>query len=380
MMLEGSRLAPVIGLASLMVLGASLVLHTRLSQPLELSEPPAREASASPAVVAPASGCDPERYQDLVRHDAEGMGVSAPSAEELAAPLKGGVEFSGVRVLSRAPTSIHVKPAKRPIRSKKQGVVIRGALETHSLSIRLELEQLPVGSELVDHLVLSVTNRAAVPVAYRVLTEPVGGVSCTGKYSLPHNAIVLQPGEIARRTECLLGGGKAALRVRRVEAYAVGELGARYLKRLPVVAAPAFDARVVAGHRGEPLPLCPHDFANALARLGSDGFRVMVDFYSRHNCEHYRLPVAYRPGVAPPFCDGARDRDREPRLVAMASVAEITAPLNLPPWPILVGAGLVLALVLLLLRGPQRDAAPATHVATILVRSVDGNLSDAYFR
>lgn len=380
MMLEGSRMAPIIGLASMMVLGASLVLHTRLAQPLDASEPPPREVAASTAVAVAPSGCDPERYEELVRHDADEFGVAAPSQEVLSAPLRGGVEFSGVRVLNRAPTSIHVKPARRSAHAKRlKATVIQGALETQSLSIRLEVEQLPQGSELVDHLVLSITNRAAVPVAYRVLTEPVGKVSCAGKYSLPHNAIVLQPGEIARRTECLLGDAKPTLRVRRVEAYEVSELGARYLKRLPVVAAPAFDARVVTGHRGEPLPLCPHDFANALARLGSDGFRVLTDFYARHNCEHYRLPVAYRPGAPVPFCDGMRYEGPPPARMDVQPGAPVSAT-STPPWPILAGAGLVLILVMLLMRSAQREVAPATHVATILVRSVDGNLHDAYFR
>ena len=250
--------------------------------------------------------------------------------------------------------------------------------------VLLELESLPFKGALTPHLVLSITNRARAPVAYRVITDPPPGVSCEGMHALPYNAIVIYPGETVRRVECVAPepkvgkkGGGPALKVRQVEAYEVTALGGRYLRRLPVVEAPAFDARVAAAHRGEPLPLCSRDFEPLLVQKGAQGFALLVDFFARHGCQRYRMPATYKAGMAPPVCAGLRKEEGGPPVVAAVR-----------PSPSLrwvyatAGLGLLLFAFALVLRPRRKRRAHSSASSATYVEIKDdaANLNDAYFR
>lgn len=368
-----------------------------------------REAPEDAAPKPPP--CDMSRYQEQLRADATELGVEVPDYTTLTAPLNGGVELDAARVLSPVSGAVAQEPAadagdaegKKKGKAPKGKKVARaakgkaqkagkadktakakkapaptlagGSLLTEHLQLRLELESLPLRGSLSPHLVLAITNQAQVPVAYRVVTEPPAGVSCEGMHRLPYNAIVLYPGETARRVECVAPEpgkkGGPSLKVKRVEAYEVTALSSRYLRRLPVVDAPAFDMRVAEAHRGEPLPLCSRDFEPVLGKLGAQGFAVMVEFFSRHNCQRYRLPPTYKPGASAPVCAGLRKDERAP-------VAP--PPPSLQPVYISAALGVALLALAFALLPRRKRRAVRSQAAVVELKEEAANLNDAYFR
>jgi hypothetical protein len=162
--------------------------------------------------------------------------------------------------------------------------------------LEIEAEEGPLdgrpGSPL--HLFARITNRTSVPIAYRIDTqvEGIDAAECDSKTDIMHNVLALAGGQRVLRSECRLQPG-AGLRVTRVEVYEVTSLGQRYLSKIQPEAGP-FDKRTSRGHdAGEGLVLCtPRTFAEG---LGPEVWRSIIDYYARHDCAKYRMPVDYTP-------------------------------------------------------------------------------------
>ncbi|MDW8280510.1 MAG: hypothetical protein RMK29_02290 [Myxococcales bacterium] len=270
------RMAVVLGCSVGILLLALLAnrLLTRPRRPL----PPSQE---QPAALPPGGDirCTPMHYQATLQQDAAAFGVPVPTLQELQQPLRGGTELRGRRL--------------RP-----QGDVVETEhlrLETSIVKLRSTLD----GSQgfRADHLVLRITNKSSVPVAYRVLTTLPDVQRCGSKADLPHNAIVLRPGETVERTECIFHK-RRILQLIQVDAYEVTELGHRYLSRLMPSEGGPFEMRLARAHdRGglKPCQTIPwRDLDPA-----TDVWLAVVDFHARHNCDEYTQPRGYRPWTRP---------------------------------------------------------------------------------
>lgn len=273
--------APAVLGASLLTLSAAVLIQRsmvgRLQRlPMQVAPPP------------PPPQCTERFYAESLREAAERFHVPEVPLEEMRAPLRGGVEFQGQRVL---------RPGS-------------GRLQTKHLSVAAELQRLRYsldGSQgfVADHLVLAITNRSSQPVVYRVQTSVANPERCESKADIPHNAIVLRPRETIRRTECLYRSGSVL--VLRAEAYEISELSYRFLSRLDPGGLGVFDNRVARAHNGgDGTPCGASGQVPALPDV--DPWRALVDYYARHHCADYMVPFTYRPFREPgalPVCAGA---------------------------------------------------------------------------
>jgi len=160
---------------------------------------------------------------------------------------------------------------------------------------------------------LVIENRTDKYLAYRILTRPSKGTSgCTEKEITRHNAIVLAPGQIVRRSECIYRRG-IRLEIGKVETIEVPPLSFYYLSAVPPIVIGA-EARVAVGHRTPTgvtscQTVLPAMVQRAMER-GEVLWRDLIDFFARHTCTDYRFPHDYR----------AFDRDGAKKLPAPGSV------------------------------------------------------------
>lgn len=178
----------------------------------------------------------------------------------------------------------------------------RRVLTTPSLELRVQSKRLWVGAEgqgmRAPHLVLSITNRTPHYLAYRVVTRVAN--ECRNKAAIEHNALALKPRQQVSRSECVLRQADSLV-VERVEVMQLPALGYYYVSRLdpPRLRQPE---RTSAGHTFadlQPCRLLPWDTLRS-AMAAPNGWRNVLDFYARHNCDEYSFFPSYRWSAAGP--------------------------------------------------------------------------------
>jgi hypothetical protein len=212
-------------------------------------------------------------YQGLIEQDAKGFGVPV----ELRAPL---------------PYFEEIKE-RRPLRP-------RAPIETPHLRLSLDVEKHEASIDgqrfAFDHLVLRIENRTPKFLAYRIETDVADRRRCLNKGEIPHNAVVIGPGQTLRRTECLFRK-HVTVDVLRAEVMQLSALGAAYVSRLPAPVV-LYDARTAAGHVPPKGPPCPQTFSWRDIKDGLErkemGWRDVIDYYARHSCEEFSFFRTYR--------------------------------------------------------------------------------------
>jgi hypothetical protein len=216
-------------------------------------------------------------YHALVETDARTFKVPIPSLEELAKPNPYFEELTGHHRL---------KP--------------KGDLQTPHLRLTMAIGKRSATMEgqsfAVDHLLLRIENKSDRFLAYRVETSVTDKHKCASKGDLAHNAFVLEPHQTIERTECLYRADEH-IDVTHVEVIELAPLEAHYVSRLP--ANPTlYDPRTAAGHTPMAGALCPQTFSWREIQEGIEkrqiGWRDVVDFYARHNCDEYSFFKGYR--------------------------------------------------------------------------------------
>jgi hypothetical protein len=271
---EGKTLAGAVLLTAAAVIGVGMTALYAGGPP----PPPERPPPPPPpeALINSELRFSPMVYRGQVEKDARLFSVPLPAKGELEAPF------------------LHVEEITR-----RRELKPRSPIETPHLRLSLgsERRQASVDGQqfAFDHLVMRIENRTNKHLAYRVVTE-VPGERCTNKGDVPHNALVLEPRQTISRTECLRRK-REALYVKRVEVMELPPLSAYYVARLP--ANPVFyDARTASGHVPLKGRLCPQTFS--WREIQDDverkqiGWRDVIDFYGRHNCEEYAFFRTYR--------------------------------------------------------------------------------------
>jgi hypothetical protein len=272
--LEGKTLAGAVVLTAAAVFGLGMVgLYAGGPPP-----PPERPPPPPPpeTLINSELRFSPVVYRGQVEKDARALGVPLPEKGELEAPF------------------LHVEEI-----TQRRALRPGAPLETTHLRLTLGIEKRQASVDgqqfAFDHLVLRIENRTDKFLAYRIVTE-LPGERCTNKGDVPHNAIVLEPRQTISRTECLRRRNEA-LYVKRVEVMELPPLSAYYVARLPASTI-FYEPRTSAGHVPLKGRLCPQTFSwreiqDSVERK-EIGWRDVIDFYARHNCEEYAFFRSYR--------------------------------------------------------------------------------------
>jgi hypothetical protein len=221
-------------------------------------------------------------YRALLETDARSFKVPVPKLSELGRPNFYAEEFRGHRKLK-----------------------LKGTIETPHLRLSLAVGRrtahLEGQSYAVDHLLLKIENRTGRYLAYRVQTSVTDKHKCQSKGDIPHNALVLEPHQTLERTECLYRADEQ-LDVMHVEVIELSPLEAFYVSRLPPNPI-LYDARTAAGHVPLAGTVCPQTFSWRDIQEGLDrgviGWKDVIDFYARHNCDEYSFFKDYRYRTEP---------------------------------------------------------------------------------
>ena len=273
--MEGNTLAGAVTLTAVTVMGIGMAALFAGGPP-----PAPERPKAPPAPEALMNGelrFSPLVYRGQVEQDARSFGVPAPLAGELEAPFVYVEELRERRAL---------KP-KSPIETPHLRLSL--VVEKHQASLDGQ-------SFRFEHLVLRIENRTGKYLAYRIATDVPDKKKCSSKGDIPHNAIVLEPNQTVLRTECLYRN-HTSIDVERVEVIELPQLAAVYASRLPATSV-LYDTRTSAGHVPLKGALCPQTFSWRDIQEGIDrkqiGWRDVIDFYGRHNCDEYAFFRSYR--------------------------------------------------------------------------------------
>jgi hypothetical protein len=275
--MEGKTLALAVGAGGLVV----VALGTMLLYAGEPPPTPERPKAPPPPEVMMNSVLKYSQpvYKAMIEGDARSQKLPVISLESLGRPNPYFAEIRG----------------RRKLKARKGQ-----AVETAHLRISLEVSKkkamLEGQSFAVDHLVLRIENRTERYLAYRVDTTVSDKNKCQSKGDLEHNALVLEPRQVMLRTECLYRSDES-VELTRVEVIELPPLSAHYVSRLPPNPT-LYDSRTSAGHVPLSGTLCPQTFSWRDIQEGIDrkeiGWRDVIDFYARHNCEEYSFFRAYR--------------------------------------------------------------------------------------
>lgn len=150
-----------------------------------------------------------------------------------------------------------------------------------------------------SHAIARIENISTTPVAYAVRVTSAERGRCEVRGSRMHNATALRPGERADVVVCAGGG---SVRLDRVEVLELGELGHRFVSRVPPRALGA-DEVTANAHRPMPaVEACAGVDASSLVQMMRDGASAwadIVDFYARHDCRRYAFVPGYRRASTP---------------------------------------------------------------------------------
>jgi hypothetical protein len=111
--------------------------------------------------------------------------------------------------------------------------------------------------------------------------------------------MALIPGEKGEISVC---AGSHAVEVRDLRIMEVSDLGALWVSKVPALAV-GYDPVIARSHfPGAGIELCAElpstEYAN-LIKFGEVAWEDIIDFYSRHDCEHYRWWRGYERIVEP---------------------------------------------------------------------------------
>lgn len=216
-----------------------------------------------------------QNYWSLLAQDAKDFGVSNPNKNQWS---------QAARYRKWNKKSKVLKPKQR--------------WKAGPLQLRVKVDKVAFmrgGAKLKSrHTILVLRNQSKQPVAYRLVARSHRKGKCEVRGTRRHNALVLGPGEKADLTIC---AGKVAVNVVELQTTVLHPLSYRYLNQLPPQIF-ALDTTTSAAHRPTShTRVCTHLPAGKMSRgvkAGGLGWKDIVDFYRRHNCARYEMPMDYR--------------------------------------------------------------------------------------
>jgi hypothetical protein len=278
--MEGKKLAFLIAVLGATVIGVgTFVLYKDLPP-----TPPPLPKPAPPAEVMMNTALKYSQpiWLALVESDAKNYSVPIPTLEELSQPNAYFEELRGQQTLE--------------VNKTIETAHLRLSLEISKQSGDPDTERLPT-----DHLVLRIENQTPSYLAYLIKTAPIRDQACGDKTAIPHNAMVLEPFQTLRRTECSLRK-RRAIDVVNIEVMVVTPLGAHYVSRVPPNQT-LYEPRTSSGHTPPTGTMCTDtlsasDIQEGIKR-GELAWKDIIDFYTRHNCDEYSFFSSYQFRVDP---------------------------------------------------------------------------------
>ena len=171
------------------------------------------------------------------------------------------------------------------------------SFETDHLKLSVKTEKISLGEEgmalATDHMIMEIENKTDKHLAYQVRTTIEG--KCASKAVIAQNAMALKPKETLRRTECL-PNGPGELRILKVEVMELTQIGYYYVSRLDPERL-FMDPRSTEGHQmpmDKGCKILPWRAIHQAGKKGGAGWRDVIDFYARHNCDKYFFFPSYR--------------------------------------------------------------------------------------
>ena len=230
---------------------------------------------------------DPQRVAVETAQDAERLGLSAEAAAEL----------------GDAQTHRRLLDEPEVLRAGQEWRVFPLRVRASHEKVRYQQHGATVAAK---HLVATVENVGARPIAYFLVLRSEDRGRCDVRGARMHNAMALMPGERAEVVVCA-GGGK--LRIERAEVLEVGALGYFYLSMVsPHVV--GHDRVVTSSHAPDRrAPRCTQLDAAQIESWVRDGLTRwvdVVDFFSRHHCDRFPFFLEYR------YREGPRTVPAEP--------------------------------------------------------------------
>ncbi len=185
-------------------------------------------------------------------------------------------------------------------------IVPGASLREAELEIRIKVEDIDVerrGMRTKNTFTLAlVRNKGKKPLAY-FLQMRVRGGDCSMRALTHYDAMVLMPDEEAEISVC---AGSHEVEITELRVLEITEIGAMWVSKLPPQAVGHDDVSGRSHAPGPGIDVCSELPALEFSmRLQNDEaeWEDIVDFYSRHDCEHYRWWSGYKRAV-----------DRLPRL------------------------------------------------------------------
>lgn len=222
-----------------------------------------------------------EFYQTRIDDAAERYQIDAPSRARLLEPN----------------TFFHVASPGDP-RSIALGASLREAgLQINVKAEEVEVERRGMRTKNI-HTFAVFHNVSATPLAYFVRMRSRAG-DCQIRAQTRYNAMVLVPDERAEISVC---AGQHEVELTDLRVMEVTEVGARWLSKIPPQAVGHDDLGGRSHYAGKGVEMCAEIPAVEYARqldAGTVAWEDIVDFYSRHDCEHYRWWPGYHRVTAP---------------------------------------------------------------------------------
>ncbi|PRQ02617.1 hypothetical protein [Enhygromyxa salina] len=141
-------------------------------------------------------------------------------------------------------------------------------------------------------------NVSHEPLAYFVRMRSRAG-DCQIRAQTRYNAMVLQPGELAEISVC---SGQHEVELTELRVMEVSQIGARWLSKIPPQAVGHDNLSSRSHFPGGGVEMCAEVPAVEFSRkidAGEAKWEDIIDFYSRHDCEHYRWWPGYRRITSP---------------------------------------------------------------------------------
>jgi hypothetical protein len=262
--------------------GARMTLETADAVDIALARRIDPDRAQREALQQQASYSDSEEYYQIGIDDAvERYGLTAPPRERLLEPN----------------TFFHVAS------SGDTRLLAPGAsLSQAGLRISIKVEDIDVERRGMrtknTHTLAMVRNVGGKPLAYFLQLRSRTG-DCQLRALTRYDAMVLMPDEEAEVSVC---SGSHEVEITDLRVLEVTELGALWVSKLPPQAVGHDDVSGRSHHPGPGIDVCAELPALQFATLINEGqakWEDIVDFYSRHDCDHYRWWPGYKRIVDP---------------------------------------------------------------------------------
>jgi hypothetical protein len=220
-------------------------------------------------------------YQTHIDDAVTAHGVAAPSREQLLAPNS----FQQI--------ASHAEPRYVPVGSSLR----EGGFELRVRTEIMETERRGMRTKN-EHTLVDVENVGTTPFAYFLDVRAKTG-ECQVRALTRLDAMALLPGEKGEISIC---AGSHEVEIRDLRIMQVTEIGALWVSKIPALAV-GYDEVIARSHfAGNGIEMCAEipvaEFSNRI-KAGEVTWEDLVDFYSRHDCEHYRFWPGYKRAVEP---------------------------------------------------------------------------------